>query len=47
VLIGIAPKTYRYATSRGDDSEFRERLHRRGPRLQLGDEWQDLREHPA
>jgi putative transposase len=25
-LIGIAPKTYRYTTSRGDDSEFRERL---------------------
>ena len=27
-LIGIAPKTYRYVTSRPDDSEFRERLHR-------------------
>jgi HTH-like domain len=27
-LIGIAPKTYRYVTSRGDDSEFRERLRR-------------------
>ena len=26
-LIGIAPKTYRYTTSRGDDGEFRERLH--------------------
>jgi len=25
-LIGITPKTYRYTTSRGDDSEFRERL---------------------
>ena len=25
-LIGIAPKTYRYTTSRGDDSEFRQRL---------------------
>jgi putative transposase len=25
-LIGIAPKTYRYTTSRGDDREFRERL---------------------
>ena len=25
-LIGIAPKTYRYTTSRGDDSEIRERL---------------------
>jgi putative transposase len=24
-LIGIAPKTYRYVTSRGDDSEFRAR----------------------
>jgi putative transposase len=27
-LIGIAPKTYRYVTSRGDDGEFRERLRR-------------------
>ena len=26
--IGIELKTYRYVTSRGDDSEFRERLHR-------------------
>ena len=25
-LIGIAPKTYRYVTARGDDGEFRERL---------------------
>jgi putative transposase len=27
-LIGIAPKTHRYITARGDDSEFRERLRR-------------------
>jgi putative transposase len=27
-LIGIAPKTYRYATSRGDDRGLRERLRR-------------------
>jgi putative transposase len=27
-LIGMAPKTYRYVTSRSDDSEFRERLRR-------------------
>ncbi len=27
-LIGIAPKTYRYVTARGDNSEFRERLRR-------------------
>ena len=25
-LIGMAPKTYRYVTSRSDDREFRERL---------------------
>jgi putative transposase len=25
-LIGIAPKTYRYASSRGDDTTLRERL---------------------
>jgi len=27
-LIGIVPKTYRYVTSRGNDSGFRERLRR-------------------
>jgi putative transposase len=27
-LVGMAPKTYRYVPSRGDDSRFRERLRR-------------------
>jgi putative transposase len=36
-LIGIAPKTYRYITARGDDSEFRERLRRlAGERRRFG-----------
>ena len=36
-LIGIAPKTYRYVTARGDDSEFRERLRRlAGERRRFG-----------
>jgi putative transposase len=36
-LIGIAPKTYRYVTSRGDDSEFRKRLGRlAGERRRFG-----------
>jgi putative transposase len=36
-LIDIAPKTYRYVTSPGDDSEFRERLRRlAGARRRFG-----------
>ena len=36
-LIGTAPKTYRYVTARGDDSEFRERLRRlAGERRRFG-----------
>jgi len=36
-LIGIAPKTYRYITARGDDSEFRERRRRlAGERRRFG-----------
>jgi putative transposase len=36
-LIGIAPKTYRYVTARGDDSELRQRLRRlAGERRRFG-----------
>ena len=36
-LIGIAPKTYRYVTARGDDSELRDRLQRlAGERRRFG-----------
>ena len=36
-LIGIAPKTYRYVTARGDDRELRERLRRlAGKRRRFG-----------
>ena len=36
-LIGMASKTYRYTTSRGDDREFRERLrHRAAERRRFG-----------